>query len=182
MKKAYDDMKSLLKKSMDECVRLSEEVVRLESVARGSRAEVAEAREAARAAKASSAEAVARAEAAEGREAAAKKALEEERHQHARVGASCLMCGISVAVGLGRVAVTKRDLQPHQCGWQQYDESLCAGVGECMRRRGHGRVAPCCCPCHIDIENVTFCPGPARHSITASPITCLEHRIDHSAG
>jgi hypothetical protein len=28
MKKAYDDMKTLLKKSMDECVRLSEEVMR----------------------------------------------------------------------------------------------------------------------------------------------------------
>jgi hypothetical protein len=34
LQKAYDDMKLLLKKSMDECVRLSDEVMRLETQVR----------------------------------------------------------------------------------------------------------------------------------------------------
>ena len=82
----------LLRKSMDECVRLSEEVVKLEADSRGLKREAAEGREAAKAARRE-------AEAASGREAAARREaeaaseglartrdeLEDERERHAEV-------------------------------------------------------------------------------------------------
>ena len=82
----------LLRKSMAECVRLSEEVVRLEADGRGLKKEAAEGRDAAKAARRE-------AEAAAGREAAARREadaaseglertreeLEDERERHAEV-------------------------------------------------------------------------------------------------
>jgi hypothetical protein len=57
---------------MDECVRLSEEVMRLEGEGKDSRKEIAEAREAAKAAKRET-------EAAAAREATARRAAEQVR-------------------------------------------------------------------------------------------------------
>ncbi|GAX77006.1 hypothetical protein CEUSTIGMA_g4453.t1 [Chlamydomonas eustigma] len=90
MKKAYDDMKTLLKKSMDECVRLSEEVMRLETECSSARHEATEWKEANKTVSKQVAESRAKAAAAK-REVEemerslthTRRELQEERGRHA---------------------------------------------------------------------------------------------------